>query len=180
MVSILNVAAYWNSLLLLLYLVIKKWCLSLGNYLVHLLFSDIIVHASCEETHTKNNNTISTPNYPGNYGNATHCTWQISAPPTKRVKINSFSYRIQSHPNCADHSLEIFDGQDENSSRLEHLCGNGTQDEIHSTGNTLFVKFTSNYSEDYWDNPNAHAVGFLIHYSLIGSHFWPIIYIMIY
>ena len=48
--------------------------------------------------------------------------------------------------NCYDY-IEIRDGGDSNAQQIDLLCGDKKPDDIISTGNQLYVKFVSDFSE---------------------------------
>ena len=134
--------------------------LQCGNY-HNFYFLDVTVDASCANTYDSDSLTVSTPNYPSSYAKHEYCTWKISAPPGRRLKLNSFSYRMESESTCSYDSLNIYDGPSSSSSRIARLCGRGRKSPIESTGNELFLKFKSDES--------SHHKGFKIYYSYKGT-----------
>ena len=122
------------------------------------------VVASCKDTSDAEEQTIYSPNYPSSYLHSKHCTWKISAPIGKRLKLDSFSYRIEDHSSCTYDSLKIYDGPNSHSSRKARLCGYSTYHATESTGNHLYLKFDSDGS--------TSSKGFKIHYSILGISFF--------
>ena len=117
--------------------------------------------ASCKDTSNEEQQTVYSPNYPSSYSHNTHCTWKISAPVGKKLKLDSFSYRIEDHNSCTYDKLSIYDGPSSSSSRKARLCGYNTYYGMASRGNQLYLKFDSDGS--------TSGKGFKIHYSVIGN-----------
>ena len=94
--------------------------------------------------------TINTPNYPNNYGNRNHCTWLISS--SHRIKLVFTYFSLESGFDY----LTVYDGNSAHSKKIGRLAGYRTNKAIQSSGNHLFLKFTSDSS--------VSKKGFLIHF----------------
>ena len=119
------------------------------------------VLASCKDTSDAEEHTIYSANYPSSYSHSQHCTWKISAPIGKKLKLDSFSYRIEDHSSCTYDSLKVHDGPTSGSSRKARLCGYKTYYGMESRGNNLFLKFDTDGS--------TSSKGFKVHYSILGK-----------
>ena len=116
------------------------------------------MEASCPNTYSST--YVKTPNYPSSYGHSKDCTWKISAPDDKRIRLNSFSVSIERHAKCQYDYLKIYDGSSSNDDMLAFLCGSQSKGRILSSGKELFLHFHSDSSEN--------ANGFKIYYDIIN------------
>uniref|UniRef100_U3KLX7 Cubilin n=1 Tax=Oryctolagus cuniculus TaxID=9986 RepID=U3KLX7_RABIT len=85
------------------------------------------------------------PGWPNNYNNRVDCTWLIQAPGST-VELNILSLDIESHPTCSYDSLVIRDGDNNLAQQLAVLCGREIPGPIRSTGEYMFIRFTSDIS----------------------------------
>ena len=98
------------------------------------------------------NGSFSSLNYPlTNYPSGRNCSWNITAPPEKRVKVKIADFQMG---NCDDCSadicsrLEFYDGPTADSPSLGRLCTNSLLTAKISSGHQMFVKFYSSFSPD--------------------------------
>ena len=121
-----------------------------------------MVDASCANTYNDREEAIYSPNYPSLYGHNKQCTWKISAPEGRQLKLSAFEYKIEAHERCSYDYLNIYDGPNYRSNRIDQFCGSSqTHGIIESTENMLFLKFKS-------DGGTA-STGFKIKFSLKGK-----------
>ena len=121
-----------------------------------------MVDASCSSTYNDRDEAIYSPNYPSGYGPNKHCTWKITAPEGRQLKLNAFEYKIEAHKKCSYDYLNIYDGPNSQSNRINQFCGTSrTAGMIESTGNVLFLKFKS--------DGDTHSTGFMIKFALKGT-----------
>ena len=98
--------------------------------------------------------TFSSPNYPkSNYSAFTNCTWIITAPDGKYVKLIFTDFALSScAPNCSSDYcsyVELYDGGSANSSLLGRFCQGSTRPkETFSSSHQMFVKFHSGNTVD--------------------------------
>ena len=118
---------------------------------------------SCTDTSNEREQTISSPNFPSNYGKNQHCTWTIEAPVGRVVSLDTFYYEIEFGNDCQYDVLKIYDGESASSNKIAELCGLNSKSGIVSTGNSLFLDFKSSSYYQF--------EGFIIHYSLKGMVF---------
>ncbi|NP_001072.2 cubilin precursor [Homo sapiens] len=85
------------------------------------------------------------PGWPDSYSNRVDCTWLIQAPDST-VELNILSLDIESHRTCAYDSLVIRDGDNNLAQQLAVLCGREIPGPIRSTGEYMFIRFTSDSS----------------------------------
>ncbi|XP_019636519.1 PREDICTED: CUB and sushi domain-containing protein 2-like [Branchiostoma belcheri] len=87
---------------------------------------------------------VTSPNYPGNYGNNENCEWLITVPEGSIIRLTFDSF----HTEGGYDFLTIYDGASDNAtdySIMSRLSGYHSQiTPIISTSNTMFLRFTSN------------------------------------
>lgn len=82
------------------------------------------------------------PNYPNNYPLDQDCTWLIRSPGST-VELNLLYLDIEDYPNCYFDNLVIRDGATALSPILATLCGKKLPGSIHSSGDSMYIHFTS-------------------------------------
>ncbi|KAL0627634.1 Cubilin [Plecturocebus cupreus] len=115
------------------------------------------------------------PGWPDSYSNRVDCTWLIQAPDST-VELNILSLDIESHRTCAYDRLVIRDGDNSLAQQLAVLCGREIPGPIRSTGEYMFIRFTSDFSVTRAGfNASFHKSNefkyFLIPYYLLSSPF---------
>ncbi|XP_036315022.1 cubilin [Pipistrellus kuhlii] len=85
------------------------------------------------------------PGWPHNYGNRADCVWLIQAPDST-VELNILSLDIESHGTCNYDKLVIRDGDNNMAQQLAVLCGREIPGPIRSTGEYMWLQFTSDFS----------------------------------
>ncbi|XP_036131390.1 cubilin [Molossus molossus] len=85
------------------------------------------------------------PGWPENYGNHADCTWLLQAPDST-VELNILSLDIESHGTCNYDKLVIRDGDNNMAQQLAILCGREIPGPIRSTGEYMWIRFTSDFS----------------------------------
>ncbi|XP_019614684.1 PREDICTED: deleted in malignant brain tumors 1 protein-like [Branchiostoma belcheri] len=84
---------------------------------------------------------VTSPNYPGNYGNNENCEWLITVPEGSIIRLTFDSFNTEFNRDY----LTIYDGASDNAPELKELTGDQSQIiPIISTSNTMFLRFTSN------------------------------------
>ncbi|XP_066288291.1 embryonic protein UVS.2-like [Branchiostoma lanceolatum] len=89
--------------------------------------------------------TLTSPNYPNDYGNNENCTWTITVPEGRFVRLTLDSFNAEDGIDI----LTIYDGHSDSDPQLQSLTGDlsvVTIDPIISTTNKMFVRFTSDES----------------------------------
>ena len=141
--------------------------------------SDVLVSISgneCSGTTSKDERTIFTKGYRTNkYPHNANCSWTIQALPDRKIRLNPFGYKLYTSNNtttkvdtstletCSDY-LDIYDGSNRQSSKIEKLCGRGTSNEIVSSSNTMFLNFVS----DAFDNEEGFEIEYRVNYSKLS------------
>ncbi|XP_078685509.1 CUB and sushi domain-containing protein 1-like [Branchiostoma floridae x Branchiostoma belcheri] len=89
---------------------------------------------------------VTSPNYPGYYGNNENCEWSITVPEGSIIRLTFDSFDTEKGYDF----LTIYDGASDNAAEMERLTGDQPHiSPIISTSNTLFLRFTSDKSFSY-------------------------------
>ncbi|XP_078584733.1 scavenger receptor cysteine-rich domain-containing protein DMBT1-like [Branchiostoma floridae x Branchiostoma japonicum] len=86
--------------------------------------------------------TVTSPNFPDNYGNEEYCEWTITVPEGSVVLLTFDSFHIE---DGVDH-LTIYDGGSDSDTELLSLTGETSVHPFTSTSNQMFVRFTSDWT----------------------------------
>ena len=111
--------------------------------------------------HLSGNGNLSSPNYPkAKYLSGRNCYWVITAAPDKQVKVIIKDYALGRcrESSCANYCsrVDFYDGSSSAAPYLGRLCNVSTPTAKISSGNQMFVHFSSQWSPDR---------GFLAEYS---------------
>uniref|UniRef100_A0A8C1U4M1 Neuropilin n=1 Tax=Cyprinus carpio TaxID=7962 RepID=A0A8C1U4M1_CYPCA len=102
---------------------------------------------------------VTSPGYPSGYLANQQCSWLIQAPdPQQKILINFNPHFDLESRECKYDFVQVFDGVDENALSLGRFCGKIAPSPIISNGNSLFIKFTSDYE--------STGAGFSIRYEI--------------
>ena len=117
------------------------------------------VSGTCEGTYGLGNWIIS-PNFPQFYERDKICSWTITAPLLKRIKIKVGTFI----PGNGQDSLYVYDGANADSNPIEKITENTTENWFYSSGNTMHLSFRIN---DGQHQAKSVPVGFNILYHVI-------------
>jgi Zn-dependent metalloprotease len=96
--------------------------------------------------------TISDGSGSNNYCNNSNCSWLIQPPNATSVTLNFTAFNLE-QPSTDGNSIydlvEVFDGTSSSAASLGKFTGNNIPQAITSTGGSMFVKFTSDFSDTY-------------------------------
>ena len=112
------------------------------------LFSvELNVIESCDNTYNKTTQEISYSRTNTSNVTLNNCSWRITVPDDRNVILDIIDLHIESSRNCKTSSLEVFDGPEARSARIgEKICGSQTRSSIESSGNELYLKYSSKAS----------------------------------
>jgi cubilin len=107
---------------------------------------------------------LKSPFYPNTYHGSRTCTYEIIQPVNKGIMLTIEDMDIEGRdpPNCYYDYLEIYDGDNENATKLAALCGDEEHipaEPYYSTHNYMYIKFTTDNS--------VEGRGFKINYTTI-------------
>ncbi|NP_445784.3 cubilin precursor [Rattus norvegicus] len=88
---------------------------------------------------------IFSPGWPREYANGADCIWIIYAPDST-VELNILSLDIEPQQSCNYDKLIVKDGDSDLSPELAVLCGVSPPGPIRSTGEYMYIRFTSDTS----------------------------------
>jgi len=108
----------------------------------------------CGGRFVESSGTLSSPNYPENYGNRHDCTWQIVVPEGEIVYVEFQSFDVENDEYCEYDNVKLYDGEldhgdmyngtHESSLIIARLCGSTVPDQVYaSSGNVMSVHFYS-------------------------------------
>ncbi|KAJ7371386.1 hypothetical protein OS493_025848 [Desmophyllum pertusum] len=116
--------------------------------------------------------TFESPRYPLKYPKFMSCTWVITVPEGKLVKLSFQKFDVEWSANCDEDYVRVYDGQYSTSTVKKTLCGSySIPDDIYSTGRYMRIHFSSdmdNYSNYGFKvqfqetNPNVKILGVVI------------------
>ena len=76
-------------------------------YLLLIMFLCLIL--GCGGIYLEPSGNISSPNFPGNYGNSQRCVWELVAPADHVIRISFQKFKIEPHPRCFYDYVLIYD-----------------------------------------------------------------------
>ncbi|KAM4534255.1 cubilin [Odontesthes bonariensis] len=82
------------------------------------------------------------PGWPENYPPNQECTWLLRSPDST-VEFNFLSLDMEGYPPCNYDSIVIRDGGTSLSPVLASVCGRESPGPLHSTGDSMFIHFSS-------------------------------------
>ncbi|KAG7199007.1 hypothetical protein KM043_013159 [Ampulex compressa] len=105
----------------------------------------------CDGVFTEETGILHSPMYPNHYHASRECTYEIIQPVEKGIVLSMIDMDIEGSgpPDCYFDHLQIFDGDNENSTRLATLCGDENflpSTPFLSTHNFMLLIFTSDFS----------------------------------
>lgn len=96
--------------------------------------------------------TISDGSGSNNYCNNSNCSWLIQPPNATSITLNFTAFSLE-QPSTDGNSIydvvEVFDGTSSSAPSLGKFTGSNIPQAITSTGGSIFVKFTSDFSDTY-------------------------------
>uniref|UniRef100_A0A8C4D9G2 Cubilin n=1 Tax=Dicentrarchus labrax TaxID=13489 RepID=A0A8C4D9G2_DICLA len=93
----------------------------------------------------ENPSFLYSPGWPENYPHNQECTWLIHSPDST-VEFNLLFLDMEDYPTCYFDSLVIRDGATSLSPVLASVCGRDLPGSFHSTGDSMFIHFSSDSS----------------------------------
>lgn len=96
------------------------------------------------------------PEWPKSYKGKLSCTWHITVDPSDKIALSFKSFSLDDDGTCGKAKLVVRDGSSENAKALGVYCGVTRPPEVTSSGNQLWVQFTS--------TEGAEGKGFLMSY----------------
>ncbi|XP_078540689.1 astacin-like metalloendopeptidase [Lissotriton helveticus] len=116
---------------------------------------------TCDSTSTKDNGTVTSPEYPLDYPTNMDCVMAILAPEGYKISLTFTQFDLENFPGCGADYLIINDGARSTSKTIGKYCGNIQIPDLVSTDNALLLQFHS----DTW----VTAAGFRAEYSFVKA-----------
>ncbi|CAH1265878.1 CUBN [Branchiostoma lanceolatum] len=103
---------------------------------------------SCGQTSfSSGQGTVTSPNYPSNYNNYLLCTYDFTASGDDHVWIKFTDFHLEDGPSCVWDDVSIYDTSASPWTQIgEKYCGTDTPPYVVSPGQTLRVRFKTDYS----------------------------------
>ncbi|XP_019645259.1 PREDICTED: uncharacterized protein LOC109486004 [Branchiostoma belcheri] len=87
--------------------------------------------------------TLTSPNYPNNYGNGWRCEWWLIAPEGSTIRLTFDRFHLEERYDF----FYVYDGDGTSDWRfIQRLTGELSVGPINSTSNRMFLRFTSDFS----------------------------------
>lgn len=87
--------------------------------------------------------TFESPFYPSKYPKSINCTWVITVPYGKLVKLSFTAFDVEWSSSCDEDYVQIYDGWSSASEVKTKLCGTSLPSDVSSTSRYLRVQFRS-------------------------------------
>jgi len=89
--------------------------------------------------------TFTSKDYDGTslYEGDLNCEWVLSVDAGNAVEVSFGAFDVEQHSSCKYDSLKLYDGKDDSAPLLANLCGKNLPKNVKSTGEDVFVKFTT-------------------------------------
>ncbi|XP_062579644.1 CUB and sushi domain-containing protein 2-like isoform X2 [Saccostrea cucullata] len=100
---------------------------------------------ACGGHYTDTYGEISSPGWPSGYPPTQNCTWKIEAPPTVRIYLTFVKVDLEEHikRSCHHSSYDVIEISEDSANSSTFLCGRYDHLTYNSTGNILYIYFTS-------------------------------------
>merc|ERR1712168_681164 len=105
------------------------------------------VHSACPgpaDLSADGSEIVSTNFGSGNYNDYETCTWSVSAEPGQYVTLTFTDFDVEDDVTCSYDRLTIHEGSDDTAPSVTY-CGSDLPPDFTSTGQDVFVTFTSDY-----------------------------------
>ncbi|XP_067389148.1 deleted in malignant brain tumors 1 protein-like [Emydura macquarii macquarii] len=103
------------------------------------------VNGSCGGYLSMTSGSFSSPFFPGNYPENTHCVWRIEVKNNYYIRLIFKHLDLEVSYNCIYDFVEVYDGPLNTSSLLGRIC-DGSNYTFTSSSNTMTVLFSSDFS----------------------------------
>ena len=111
-----------------------------------------------------------TLNAPPKYPAGLICTWLISVPEGKMIKLSFTKFDLNWHAGTCGDYVEVLDGRDTSSKSLEKYCAyeGPTPRDVLSSGRYMKVMFRAEYKRRYFELPNQRE-GFVASFKAVNK-----------
>ncbi|KAJ8019622.1 Bone morphogenetic protein 1-like [Holothuria leucospilota] len=107
-----------------------------------------VPQTDCDNIYTDESETVTSPNYPDDYGINEDCGNTIQAPAGRVIRLTFQTFHLEStSATCTYDSVNIYEGDSTSSPLLAGpFCGSTIPPPVTSTGNVMYVYFESDGS----------------------------------
>eukprot|EP00057_Strongylocentrotus_purpuratus_P008886 XP_011663360.1 PREDICTED: bone morphogenetic protein 1 [Strongylocentrotus purpuratus] len=117
------------------------------------------VAISCGGFFNETSGVFASPNYPNDYDNNEACDFVFAAKEGDVISVALSNFELEGSSTCAYDSLAIYDGADSSAPLIGEYCGSSNPGLIVSSGNSLYMRFTSDGSVTYPGFTGAFQMG---------------------
>ncbi|XP_041372182.1 cubilin-like [Gigantopelta aegis] len=104
------------------------------------------VNSLCGGQFTQDRGTIVSPNYPNAYNHNAECVWTITVSQGDTLTLTFTTFDLETGTTCSYDFVEIRDGISPDSNSLGRFCGRDNPAPVQSTGNQMYIVFSSDAS----------------------------------
>ncbi|KAI1280397.1 Cubilin [Halotydeus destructor] len=112
----------------------------------HITYATVPGIPGCGGLLTTPKGSMSSPNFPEQYGNSVECDWLIRVHPEEKIKLTFTTFDVESHSACGWDFVEVHNGPNELAPQVGRYCGQVAPPVALSSGNTMFVRFRADSS----------------------------------
>ncbi|XP_076437271.1 cubilin-like isoform X2 [Babylonia areolata] len=91
------------------------------------------------------NGSVTSPNFPGNYSEQGACTWRITVPVQRRLRLNFTYLAVPGQADCVNNYVEVFNGPSVLAPTFGQFCAS-VPAPLRASSNTATVRLTSSGS----------------------------------
>ncbi|XP_030830721.1 uncharacterized protein LOC589938 [Strongylocentrotus purpuratus] len=114
---------------------------------------------TCGGFFNETSGVFASPNYPNDYDNNEACDFVFAAKEGDVISVALSNFELEGSSTCAYDSLAIYDGADSSAPLIGEYCGSSNPGLIVSSGNSLYMRFTSDGSVTYPGFTGAFQMG---------------------
>lgn len=129
--------------------------------------------AGCGGTLFDNSGLLTSPGYPNNYPNNTHCEWTITAPSGRPLSVSFSVFSINPPGDCAHNYLILYNGPDASSPPFGTYCGTVSKTNVIRFSHVIFKHWQSQYR--LRQKPKLQVSGF--YFGSMSAIWWQKCYI---
>ncbi|XP_052697133.1 cubilin-like isoform X2 [Crassostrea angulata] len=101
----------------------------------------------CGGQYTSSEGVVISPGFPSPYTHESECVWTITVPAGDTITLTFTTIDIEFESTCNYDFVEVRDGPNEMSPLFNKFCGSTLPSPLTSTGNTMFIRFSSDHSQ---------------------------------
>eukprot|EP00057_Strongylocentrotus_purpuratus_P007249 XP_011661723.1 PREDICTED: deleted in malignant brain tumors 1 protein [Strongylocentrotus purpuratus] len=115
-------------------------------YGLHHIMLAAYVPVGCGGYFNVTDGTFTSPNYPSEYDDDSSCDFVFKASEGEVITVTFNDFELEAASGCGYDVLEIYDGPSSSANLLGEFCGTDSPGIVTSSGNDMFIRFTSDSS----------------------------------